>query len=159
MEQRTRITRRGFAALAAIALPAHAAIAQKATPPPEVDSDQVFAPAWSFRLIAIHDPYPGTLQVPQDVPAGTRTVAIEIEVINDSTQALNFTPIDVRLRDIGGTEFRGGAAIGAEPMINPRNLNPGERSRGSVWFIVPDATELTEVVYIAPQPQFRVSVS
>ena len=96
------------------------------------------------------------MQVPAEAPAGQRVLAIEVEVTNDSDQALAFTPLDVRLRDAGGVEYRGGAAIGTEPTINPRNLNPGERSRGWVWYLVPDATETAEIVYIAPQPQFRV---
>lgn len=159
MYQRARSTRRGFVALATLALPAHAVIAQDATPlPGEGGSSRIEAPAWSFTLVKAQDPYTGTLQVPQEVPAGNRVVAVEIEVINDADQALNFTPIDVRLRDAAGTEFRGGAAIGIEPMINPRNLNPGERSRGWVWFIVPDSTHLVEVVYMAPQPQFRAKL-
>lgn len=114
------------------------------------------APAWTFAAHTVADPYPGTMQVPAEAPAGSRVIAIEIEVTNDATQALDFTPIDVRLRDDTGQEYRGGAAIGTEPMISPRNLNPGERSRGWTWFIVPEATIPVEVVYVAPQPQFRI---
>jgi len=158
MQQPIRASRRNVVALAAMAIPAHAALAQEATVLPEQDGQPIEAPAWSFRLVTLQDPHEETLQVPQELPEGSRVVAIEVEVVNDSDQALNFTPIDVRLRDRGGSEFRGGAAIGTEPMINPRNLNPGERSRGWVWFIVPEETELAEVVYIAPQPQFRVAV-
>ena len=114
------------------------------------------APAWTFAAHTVQDPYPGTMQVPAGIPTGSRVLAIEIEVTNDANQALNFTPIDVRLRDDTGQEYRGGAAIGTEPMISPRNLNPGERSRGWVWFIVPEATIPVEIVYVAPQPQFRI---
>ncbi len=49
-----------------------------------------------------------------------------------------------------------GAATGTEPMISPRNLNPGERSRDWVWFIVPEATVPVEFLYVAPPPQFRI---
>jgi hypothetical protein len=118
----------------------------------------VDAPRWRFRLHAAEDPYAGTLQVPTEPPAGSRVVAVEVEVLNEADQPLAFTPIDVRLRDAGGTEYRGGAAIGAEPMINPRNMNPGELSRGWVWFIVPSGADAVEIVYVAPQPQFRVSL-
>lgn len=134
---------------------ARAAVAQEATPGwspyPLVE-----APAWTFAAHTVQDPYPGTMQVPVGVPAGSRVVAIEVEVINDADQALNFTPIDIRLRDEAGQEYRGGAAIGTEPMISPRNLNPGERSRGWTWFIVPEATVAVELVYVAPPPQFRI---
>ena len=73
-------------------------------------------------------------------------------------RALAFTPIDIRLRSADGVEYRGGSAIGMEPTINPRNLNPGERSRGWVWFTVPEGTTASEIVYIAPQPQFRITI-
>lgn len=158
MQHHARTSRRGFLAMAALAVPTHAALAQDAPPPTGVDGERVEAPAWSFRLLTLQDPYSGALHVPAEIPVGNRVVAIEIEVVNDADQALDFTPIDVRLRDADGAEHRGGAAIGNEPMINPRNLNPGERSRGWVWFVVPEETTLTEVVYIAPQPQYRVPV-
>lgn len=117
------------------------------------------APAWTFAAHTIQNPYTGTMQVPAEAPAGSRVVAVEVEVTNDADQALNFTPVDIRLRDDAGQEFRGGAAIGTEPMISPRNLNPGERSRGWVWFIVPEATVPVELVYVAPPPQFRIALS
>jgi hypothetical protein len=134
----------------------HQAMAMSQTPDDEAKGTTIGAPAWSFALHAVQDPYGGQMQVPQAPPAGTRYVAAEVEVINDSDQALNFTPVEIRLRDQAGTDYRGGAAIGAEPMISPRNLNPGERSRGWVWFIVPVATQAVEIVYVAPGPQYRV---
>lgn len=135
--------------------PAHAA-RQDATPEGWSAYPLAEAPAWSFAAHTVQDPYPGAMQVPAEVPAGSRVIAVEIEVTNDADQALNFTPIDVRLRDDTGQEYRGGAAIGTGPMISPRNLNPGERSRGWVWFIVPEPTIPVEIVYVAPQPQFRI---
>jgi hypothetical protein len=116
----------------------------------------VEAPAWTFAVHTVEDPYPGAMQVPAEIANGSRAIAIEIEVTNDADQALNFSPVDVRLRDDTGQEYRGGAAIGTGPMISPRNLNPGERSRGWVWFVIPDATIPVEIVYVAPQPQFRI---
>jgi hypothetical protein len=132
------------------------AMAQSQTPTDEVNGTTIGAPAWSFALHVVQDPYAGQMQVPQAPPAGTRYVAAEVEVINDSNQALNFTPVEIRLRDQAGVDYRGGGAIGAEPMIGPRNLNPGERSRGWVWFIVPVAARAVEIVYLAPAPQYRV---
>jgi hypothetical protein len=114
------------------------------------------APAWTFAVHTVEEPYTGTMQVPAEIANGSRVVAIEVEITNEADQALNFTPVDVRLRDDTGQEYRGGAAIGTEPMISPRNLNPGERSRGWVWFVVPEATIPVEIVYVAPQPQFRI---
>ena len=142
---------------AAISMPARAT-RQDATPDGWSAYPIAEAPAWAFAAHTVQDPYAGTMQVPVDIPAGSRAIAIEVEITNDADQALDFTPIDVRLRDETGAEYRGGAAIGIEPMISPRNLNPGERSRGWVWFLVPEAAVPVEVVYVAPQPQFRIAL-
>ena len=125
---------------------------------PEADTGQRSAgpPDWSFVVHTYQDTYTGQIQAPQEQPPGTRFVAAEVEVINDSDQSLNFTPLDLRLRSDTGVEYRGGSAIGTEPTINPRNLNPGERSRGWVWFIVPVDAIATELVYFGPSPQFRI---
>jgi hypothetical protein len=96
--------------------------------------------------------------VPQEQPPGMRFVAAEVEVINASDQSLAFTPIDIRLRTLDGIEYRGGSAIGTDPTINPRNLNPGERSRGWVLFTIPEAGVAVELAYLAPQPQFRIAL-
>ena len=137
---------------------AFAGARQGAAATPEAVSGQqpIEPPAWLFATHAVEDPYTGEMQAPQEPPPGTRYVGAEVEVINDSDQPLNFTPVEVRLRDVAGFEYRGGSAIGSEPMINPRNLNPGERSRGWVWFIVPSDAQLAEIVYVAPGPQYRV---
>lgn len=119
-------------------------------------SGLVGPPSWRFHTHQVQDPYGGAIQVPQEAPGGTRYVGVEVEVVNEADQALNFTPIDVYVRIDSGVDIRGGGALGAEPSINPRNLNPGERSRGWVWFIVPEDAVPVEIVYIAPQPQFRV---
>lgn len=136
--------------------PSGRAVAGGLTPEAEEETGRVDAPAWGFVLHAVNDPYVGEMQAPKEPPPGTRYVAAEVEIINDADQALNVTPLDVRLRDEAGTEYRGGGAIGSEPMLNPRNLNPGERSRGWVWFILPEEAMPVEIVYVAPPPQFRV---
>jgi hypothetical protein len=146
------------AAIAGVA-PLPAAARQGDATPANAVATRVAAPAWVFELHAVRDPYAGAMQVPAAVPAGSRAVAIDVEIGNDADQALDFTPLDVRLRDAAGVEYRGGAAIGTEPTINPRNLNPGERSRGWVWYLLPETAELVEVVYVAPPPQLRVSLT
>lgn len=134
-------------------------LAKQATATAQGPLGRVEAPAWAFLLHEVQDPYAGEIQAPSEPPAGTRYVATEVEIVNDSDQSLNVTPLDVRLRDEAGVEYRGGGAIGEEPTINPRSLNPGELSRGWVWFIVPAEAGLVEVVYVAPAPQFRVPLS
>ncbi|HET9661334.1 MAG TPA: DUF4352 domain-containing protein [Thermomicrobiales bacterium] len=159
----SRATRRELigsaaAGLAVVALRAEAVTAQAT--PAAVSADRTAgAPDWSFVLHGYQDDYAGEIQAPQERPAGMRFAAAEVEIINDSDQPLAFTPIDIRLRSADGVEYRGGSAIGMEPTANPRNLNPGERSRGWVWFTVPDAVSASEIVYFAPQPQFRIALT
>ena len=145
------------AGVAAVTLWTDRASAQ-ATPDAVSADRTAMAPNWSFVLHSYQDDYSGEIQAPQERPAGMRFAAAEVEIIDDSDQPLAFTPIDVRLRSVDGIEYRGGSAIGMEPTINPRNLNPGERSRGWVWFTVPEGTTASEIVYIAPQPQFRITI-
>jgi hypothetical protein len=115
-------------------------------------------PAWSLTLYLLQDPYAGVIQAPAQPPPGTRYVGAEIEIDNASSQPLAFTPAEVRLRDATGYEYRGGSAVGTEPVISPRNLNGGERSRGWVWFTVMQEAQLEELAYVAPQPQYRIDL-
>ena len=127
-----------------------------ATPIAEGEIGQAAAPAWSFAVLSVQDPYGGEVQQPPTPPAGTRYVAAEIVVDNASDQPLNFNPVEVRVRDAGGVEYRGGTAIGTEPLIGARNLNGGERSRGWLWFTVAADAELVDLLDLAPPPQVRV---
>lgn len=130
------------------------AVSAQATP--ESSPDRIAAPAWFVTLHQLQDPYSGVIQAPAEPPAGTRYVVAEVQIDNESDQALDFSPADMRLVDESGVEYRGGTAIGSEPMLNARNLNGGERSRGWVWFTVAAETRLTGFVYLAPAPQFRI---
>jgi Domain of unknown function (DUF4352) len=160
-----RTSRRQLLGAAALAAPIPAlpgAVDAGATAPSTPTTGlprRVPAPSWTFGVLQVEDPYAGTIQVPQTPPAGTRYVAAEVEVDNDSDQPLAFTPAEIRLRDAAGIEYRGGSALGTEPSINQRNLNGGERSRGWVWFTIAAAATPIELVYVGPQPQFRVSLT
>jgi hypothetical protein len=99
------------------------------------------------------------MQFPQAPPAGTRYLAAEVEIDNASDQPLAFTPAEIRVRDETGLEYRGGSAIGTEPSINVRNLNGGERSRGWVWFTLPANARAVQLVYVGPQPEFRIDLT
>jgi hypothetical protein len=151
-----RSTRRQLLYVAAGTGAAWAVPASAQTPGAQPGTERVAAPSWFFVVHGIQDPYTGQMQVPQAIPLGMRYAAAEVEIVNDADQSLSFTPLDIRLRDDAGVEYRGGSAIGGEPMINPRNLNPGERSRGWVWFTLPEASNVVEIAYVGPQPQFRV---
>lgn len=142
---------------------AAASLAQDgATPAAEPGGDDAIgratAPAWTVTVAVVQDPYPGQIQAPENPPAGVRFVAAEMVIDNASDQALAFTPADVRLVDATGVEYRGGAAAGTEPFLGVRNLNGGDRSRGWVWFMVPEGAELAEIVYVAPTPLFRIAL-
>lgn len=162
--QPRRTNRRQLFSAAALALPvivlSEVATDARATrqESPTDDEHHVAAPNWTFGLLNVQDPYEGTIQMPQTAPAGTRYVAAEVEIDNASDQPLAFTPAEIRMRDDSGTDYRGGSALGTEPSINQRNLNGGERSRGWVWFTIPTGTRLVEIVYVGPQPQFRLSL-
>lgn len=137
-------------------------VAQQETTPKAKESQKLLGqaemPRWRFSVYRFQDPYPGEIQVPQEAPPGTRYVAAEVGIDNESDQPLNFSPADIRIRDTAGVEYRGGTALGTEPAISPRNLNVSERSRGWVWFTVAAEAELVGVVYAAPQPQLRVDL-
>ena len=129
--------------------------------------ERATAPNWSFAALQAQDPYAGSVesgapQVTADAGAtpiaAARVVGFEVEVDNSSDQPLDFSPSDVRLRLADGVEYRGGVTIGAEPRISSRMLNPGERSRGWVWFAVPGDAELLELVYVAPPPELRIQL-
>jgi hypothetical protein len=157
-----RTSRRQLLGAAALAAPIpgltgaeETGAAAQATPTVGVPQE-IAAPDWIFGVVQFLDPYAGTIQVPQTPPAGTRYVAAEVEIDNDSDQPLAFTPAEIRLRDTNGVEYRGGSALGTEPSINQRNLNGGERSRGWVWFTIAADAKPVELVYVGPQPQFRV---
>ena len=129
-----------------------------ATPAADAELGRADAPAWTFVVLAVQDPYQGEVQQPATAPPATRYVAAEVIVDNASDQPLNFTPVEVRVRDEAGVEYRGGTAIGAEPLIGARNLNGGERSRGWIWFTVAERAVLVDVLYLGPPPQFRVAL-
>ncbi len=129
---------------------------QEGTPAPVVG--QAGAPAWRFAVLTFQDPYRGTLQEPKEPQAGMRYVGAEVEIDNGSDLPLNYFSSDIRLNDDTGLEYRAGSTTGAEPRLRSRNLSPGERARGWVWFAVPEGATLTRVTYVAPAPEFRVEL-
>jgi hypothetical protein len=117
---------------------------------------QVDAPTWSFALRTYDNPYTGKLQFPAAVPSGSRVVRAEVIIINASDQPLDFQASNVHLVDSEGTEYAAGNAQGGEPKLVSQTLPNGERSRGSVWFIVPNSTELVSIRFYAPSPKLNV---
>lgn len=160
MEHSHRRTRRHLLGAAALsgsgialgALARPAAVDAQATP--VAGETRIGPPAWYVDILAFQDPYAGVIQAPSAPPPGTRYVAAELSIENDSDQPLNFTPTEIRVRDVSGAEHRGGTAIGTESMLNARNLAGGERLRGWVWFTIPAEAELVALTYTGPAPQY-----
>lgn len=119
---------------------------------------QAGAPEWEFMVLSFRDPYQGEVQQPVAPGAGMRYVGVQVQITNGSDQALAFSISDVKLSEAEGIEYRAGEVIGSEPRLRSRNLNPGERARGWVWFEVPIATQLAQLIFVAPRPEFRVAL-
>jgi hypothetical protein len=120
---------------------------------------QAEMPRWIFTVLALQDPYAGVLTRPAEPEPGMRYIAAEVRIENQSDQPLEFSASDVRLRDEQGAEYASSSAIvGAEPKLTGQNLPDGERTRGWVWFSVPDDAVITELRFVAPPPQLRVQL-
>jgi hypothetical protein len=141
--------------------PDQVALAQEATPVTTTDElvGQAEMPHWVFSVLAFQDPYEGVLTRPTEPEPGMRYIAAEVRIENQSDQPLEFAASDIRLRDEQGTEYASSSAVvGAEPKLTGQNLPDGERTRGWVWFSVPEDAVVTELRMIAPSPQLRVQL-
>jgi hypothetical protein len=142
--------------------PAEIAAAQNAgTPAASSVSGEMIgrteAPRWAFAVLTFQDPYAGQVTRPEEPELGTRYVAAEVVIENPSDQPLEFTVSAVRLRDEAGVEYPAtSTVVAAEPKLVGQNLPGGERTRGWVWFVVPQSAVITELKLIAPAPQLRV---
>lgn len=117
---------------------------------------EVATPSWVFVVHRLQDPYAGEVIRPAEPEAGTRYVGAEVEIRNDSAHPLNFAPGGVRLQDSESFEYVFGTVSGSDPLLPTVNMLPGERLRGWVWYVVPEAAQLVELVYVAPAPRLVV---
>jgi hypothetical protein len=143
--------------------PDSAALAQEAqtgTPSPAPALvGQAEMPQWVFTVQAFQDPYAGELTRPAEPEPGIRYIGAEVVIENQSDQPLDFATSDVRLRDEQGVEYAASSAvIGAEPKLVSQNLPDGERTRGWVWFAVPEGSAITELRFVPASPQLRVEL-
>jgi len=115
--------------------------------------ETVNPPQWVYRVFGYQDPYRGNAT--RDPLPGTRWVAAEVGVNNESDQPLSLSTSDLRVRLSSGLEVRAGEIAGTEPRLNPRNLNAGENARGWVWFLVEEGVDVQQLVYVADAPEFR----
>jgi hypothetical protein len=152
----------GAAPLTAAAQQSDSATPAAATPVADATDQplgEATMPQWRFTVLEMIDPYGGTLTKPDGLPANTRVVALQVILANESDQPLEFMVTDFRLRDTDGAEYRAGDYLGTEPRIVSQNLPDGERTRGWVWFGIPEATQVSSLVFIAPPPILRVPLS
>lgn len=131
----------------------------EATPQGDGDAVRIAPPDWAFVVHRIEDPY----ELPEGstlvVPPGTSYLAAEVEIDNASNQPLAFAVAQIRLRASDGVEYLPGRAAGPETTLNGRVIPPGEQSRGWLWFNVPEDVELTELVFIAQNPEFSLPLN
>lgn len=118
----------------------------------------VMPPDWVFTVHDFQDPFIGTVDFPEEQDPALRYIAADIQIDNASNQALPFSTGDIRLRDESGIEYRTGGFAGTAPSLDSRTLNPGERARGWIWFAVPADAEIVQLVFIGPEPEFRVAL-
>jgi hypothetical protein len=130
---------------------------QTATPTAPELVGQAEMPHWIFTVQVFQDPYAGVLTRPAEPEPGMRYIAAEVIIENQSDQPLDFTASEVRLRDEQGVEYASNSAVaGEEPKLVSQNLPDGERTRGWVWFSVPEGTAITELRFVPAPPQLRV---
>jgi hypothetical protein len=126
------------------------------TQPPAVG--EAAAPNWTFTVLQVQQPYKGELTRPKELDPGLTVVAAEIIITNGSDQPLGFSTADIALKDEAGISYTSGSTLGTEPRVVSQDLPGGERTRGWVWFAVPDGTVPTQLVFSGPAPQFRVPI-
>jgi len=120
---------------------------------------EAMAPAWRFAVSILEDPYLGTITTPSEAPAGQRFIGVEIVITNDSLQPLEFRNSSVRLLDDRGFNYPAAVVQGTEPRLVSQNLPDSERTRGWVWFMVPEGAVVSEMIFDGPPPTFRVPVA
>ncbi|HET8521798.1 MAG TPA: DUF4352 domain-containing protein [Thermomicrobiales bacterium] len=125
---------------------------------PAAPVGQASAPNWTFTVTQVANPYKGQLTRPKELDPGTMAIGAEIIITNGSDQPLNFSTADIVLKDEAGVSYPSGSTLGSEPRIVSQDLPDGERTRGWVWFAVPDGTVATQLIFTGPSPQFRVAL-
>ncbi len=158
----------GVAALSAaglaMSIPGASTRAQSATPPTSTETvgenavGRVRAPTWTFIVYNYQDPYQGDVQTSDVVSSTMRVIAVEVEIANDSPNALPFYTGNIHLRANDGFDYFGSPIYGAEPRLSGRTLSRGDTARGWVWFGVPGGATLDQVILVAPAPELNVPV-
>jgi hypothetical protein len=155
-----RTTRRRFVTASVLAIPTttlvHVGSAASQGAPVV---GEAHAPAWSFAVVAMEDPYTGEVSRPKEPDPNTRFISAEVILTNGSTVPMAFEVADVHLIDENGEEYPAGSVIGTQPKLVGQNLPDGERSRGWVWYSVPHDIKITEIRLYGPRPIFSVAIA
>jgi hypothetical protein len=115
-------------------------------------------PNWSVVVHAFQNPYQGRLAVPAQPDPAKRYIGADVEVRNDSDRPLAISPGQFRLRGTDAVDYLAGGVVGEDPRLLDANMLPGEKARGWVYFAVPDAVEIDQLVYAPPAPQILMPV-
>ena len=115
-------------------------------------------PDWRFSLVEFQGAYQGTVTRPDEIPDGITVVACQVILTNHSDQPMECAVRDIRLRDSEGIEYQAGEYTGEEPRIVSQNLPEGERTRGWVWFGIPEAHQPVSIVFLPPRPVLKITI-
>lgn len=158
LSRRTVIMALGALGISAGATTVHASSMSQATPEGAPDAiAETAMPDWRFSLVEFARTYQGTITRPEEVPEGLTVVACQVILTNLSDQPMEIAVRDIRLRDSEGIEYQAGEFTGDEPRIVSQNLPEGERTRGWVWFGIPESHEPVSIVFIPPRPVLRIA--
>lgn len=158
LSRRTVLKALGALGISAGAPSAYASNLSQATPEAAADAiAEKTMPDWRFSLVEFARTYQGTISRPDEIPAGLTIVACQVILTNLSDQPMEIAVRDIRMRDSEGIEYQGGEFTGEEPRIVSQNLPQGERTRGWVWFGIPETHEPVSIVFIPPRPVLRIA--
>jgi len=117
-------------------VPSNIEVLSVSPPVPESKlGDTVEQYGYSLAALAVEDPaLPGTFTQPKN---GYKLVAIEIALGNISGDTLSVNPLFTVLVDTNGYVYKPELAVGDEQLA-PLDINPGEKIRGWVTFMIPE---------------------
>ena len=114
-------------------------------------------PSWTFAVYAFRDPYEGPIRQPP-LP-GTRVVGAEVEIANTSDTSLTVYLNNLRLHTDIDVTYPSGLVVGVPetgaelaPKLVEGVVEPGQRTRGWVWWRIPEGEALEEIVFFPSPP-------
>jgi hypothetical protein len=106
--------------------------------------DVIIQGDYFFQAVAVEDPAkPGVLYQEE---SGKRLVAVDVIIGNVNGSADSFNPLSAVLLDDEGYAYRPDLG-GRDGQLSLIEVNPGERVRGWISFVVPDNAKLRSLKY------------